>query len=137
VHSIVVLAPADPIVGGVVSVTVIVCAAVEELLPQASTAIQVLVIVFTQAVPPVTSPPSWFTVTVLQASDAVGAVKDGVAVHSIVVFAPAPLIDGACVSTCVTVWLLVADELPQASTAIHVLVVVFAQDVPPVTSAPI
>ena len=99
VHSIVVLAPADPIAGGVVSVTVIVCDAVEELFPQASTAIQVLVIVFTQAVPPVTSPPSWFTVTVLHASDAVGAVNDGVAVHSIVVFAPAALIDGAWVST--------------------------------------
>jgi hypothetical protein len=99
VHSIVVLAPADPIVGGVVSVTVIVCAAVDELLPQASTAIQVLVIVFTQAVPPVTSPPTCTTVMVLQASDAVGAVNDGVAVHSIVVLAPADPIVGACVST--------------------------------------
>ena len=103
VHSIVALAPALPIAGGVVSVTVIVCDAVEELLPHPSTATQVLVIVLAQAVPPVTSPPSWFTVTVLHASDAVGAVNDGVAVHSIVVFAPAALIDGACVSTCVTV----------------------------------
>ena len=99
VHSIVVFAPADPIAGGVVSVTVIVCDAVEELLPQPSTVTHVLVIVLAQAVPPVTSPPSWFTVTVLHASDAVGAVNDGVAVHSIVVFAPAALIDGGCVST--------------------------------------
>ena len=103
VHSIVVFAPADPIAGGVVSVTVIVWDAVEELLPQPSTATHVLVIVFAQAVPPVTSTPSWFTVTVLHASDAVGAVNDGVAVHSIVVFAPADPIVGACVSVCVTV----------------------------------
>ena len=58
VHSIVVFAPADPIAGGVVSVTVIVCDAVEELLPHPSTATQVLVIVFAHAVPPVTSAPT-------------------------------------------------------------------------------
>jgi len=105
-------------------------------LPQASTASHVLVVVFAQAVPPVTSPPTCTTVEVLQKSLAVGAVKDGVAVHSIVAFAPADPIDGACVSICVIVCALVADELPQASTASHVLVVVFAQAVPPVTSPP-
>ena len=136
VHSIVVLAPADPIAGGVVSVTVIVCDAVEELLPHPSTATQVLVIAFAQAVPPVTSPPSWFTVTVLHASDAVGAVNDGVAVHSIVVLAPALPIAGGVVSVTVIVCDAVEELLPHPSTATQVLVIVLAQVVPPVTSAP-
>src|SRR6478735_8860473 len=83
------------------------------------------------------SDPTCCTVTVLHASVAVGAVNTGVAVHSIVVFAPADPIVGACVSTCVIVCDLVTDELPHASTASHVLVVVLAQDVPPVTSPPI
>ena len=65
------------------------------MLPQASTACHVLVIVLTQEFPPVTSVPTWFTVTALQASVAVGAVKDGVAVHSIVALAaPAPIVGG-------------------------------------------
>src|SRR6185369_13486534 len=76
-------------------------------------------------------------VTVLQASLAVGAVKTGVAVHSIVAFAPAAEITGACVSTCVIVCDTVLLELAQASTAIHVLVVVLAHVLPPVTSDPI
>ena len=66
-------------------------------------ALHVLVVVFAHKVPPVTSVPTCTTVYVLQASDAVGAVNDGVAVHSIVVFAPAALIDGPCVSVCVMV----------------------------------
>src|SRR5258705_10574507 len=89
-----------------------------------------------QEFPPVTSPPICTTVNVLQASDAVGAVNDGVAVHSIVEASPAAPIVGACVSTWVTVCLRVAEVLPQASTASHVLVVVFAQEFPPVTSPP-
>ena len=99
VHSIVASAPADPIVGAVVSVCVIVWLLVAELLPHASTANHVLVVVFAHAVPPVTSPPTCTTVEVLHASDAVGGVNDGVAVHSIVAFAPADPIDGACEST--------------------------------------
>src|SRR5262249_24164170 len=89
VHSIVALAPADPITGGVVSCTVIVCDTVDEVLPQASTAFQVLVIVFTQELPELTSPPTCCTVTLLQASLAVGGVNHGVDVHSIVELAPA------------------------------------------------
>jgi hypothetical protein len=68
-------------------------------LPHASTAIQVLVVVFAHELPPVTSGPSCCTVTVLHASLAVGAVNDGVAVHSTVASAPAVPITGACVST--------------------------------------
>ena len=45
VHSIVVFAPAEPIVGGVVSVTVIVCVLVALVLPHASIASQLLVLV--------------------------------------------------------------------------------------------
>src|SRR5678809_108324 len=127
VHSIVALAPADPITGACVSTCVIVCDTVLLELPQASTATHVLVVVFVQLLPPVTSEPTWFTVTALQASVAVGAVKTGVAVHSIVAFAPAAPITGACESTCVIVWATVLLELPQASTATHVLVVVFVQ----------
>ena len=89
VHSIVVLDPAAPITGGVVSLRVMVCATVPLVLPHASTAFHVLVIVFVHELPAVTSDPTWFTVAVLQASVAVGAVNEGVAVHSIVAFAPA------------------------------------------------
>jgi hypothetical protein len=75
-------------------------------------------------------------VTVLHASDAVGAVNDGVAVHSIVALAPAIPITGACVSTCVIVCATVDVLLPHASSAIQVLVVVFVQELPAVTSDP-
>jgi len=136
VHSIVAAAPAEPIVGAVLSLTVIVCATVEELLPHASTALHVLVIVFKQAVPTVTSAPTVLTVAPLQASLAVGAVNDGAAVHSIVASAPAAPIVGDCVSVNVIICETVPLELPQPSTALHVLVIVFKQDVPDVTSAP-
>ena len=101
----VVFAPAEPIVGGVVSVTVIVWEVVEELLPHASTATQVLVNVLAQEVPPVTSE-TIFTEAVLQLSDAVGAVNVGTNVcghPSLVVFAPAVPIVGGVVSVTVIV----------------------------------
>src|SRR6185369_3520114 len=97
VHSIVASAPAVPIIGAVVSVCVIVCDTVDELLPHPSTAIHVLVVVLAHVLPPVTSDPICCTVTVLHASLAVGAVNDGVAVHSIVPFVPAAPMTGACV----------------------------------------
>ena len=102
VHSIVASAPADPIVGGVVSVTVIVCVLVADVLPHASIASQVLVLVklFVQ-VPAVVTSLNNLTVELPHASHAVGAVNDGVAVHSIVAFAPAVPIVGPCVSTTV------------------------------------
>ena len=64
------------------------------------------------------------TVDVPQASEAVGAVKDGVAVHSMVAFAPALPMVGPCVSLTVIVCVTVAEVLPHASTASHVLVLV-------------
>src|SRR4030095_1863977 len=89
VHSIVLLAPAALITGACVSTIVIVCDLVTDVLPHASTAFHVLVTVLAQAVPPVTSAPTIFTVLVLHASLAVGAVNDGAAVHSIVAGPPA------------------------------------------------
>ena len=86
--------------------------------------------------PPVTSAPTCTIVNVPQTSDAVGAVNDGVAVHSIVASAPADPIEGAVLSVCVMVCDLVTEELPQASIALHVLVVVITQPAPPITSAP-
>src|SRR5438046_4928944 len=106
--------------GGFVSLSVIVCATVPLVLPQASTAFHVLVIVLTHELPPVTSDPTWFTVAVLQASVAVGAVKDGVAVHSIVAFAPALPIVGGWLSLTVIVCATVALVLPHASTTFHI-----------------
>ena len=44
-HSIVAFAPADPITGGVVSVTVIICVLVADVFPQLSIASQLLVLV--------------------------------------------------------------------------------------------
>src|SRR6185369_4620122 len=99
---IVALAPWPPIAGAWVSTCVIVCATVPDELPQPSTALHVLVVVFVQELPPVTSP-RLTTVAPLQASYAVGGVNDGVALHSIVAFAPWPPIAGAWVSLCVIV----------------------------------
>ena len=125
VHSIVASAPADPIVGGVVSVTVIVCVLVALVLPQASIASQLLVLVklFAQ-LPAVVTSLNNLTVELPHASLAVGAVNVGVAVHSIVASAPALPIVGGVVSVTVIVCVLVALVLPQASIASQVLVLV-------------
>ena len=56
--------------------------------------------VVVQPLTDVTSP-RLFTVAVPQASDAVGAVNEGVVVHSMVALAPAALIVGGVVSTIV------------------------------------
>src|SRR5439155_1700128 len=113
-----------------------VCATVPLVLPHASTAFHVLVIVFVHELPAVTSDPTWFTVVVLQASVAVGAVNEGVAVHSIVAFAPALPIVGGWLSLTVMVCATVPLVLPHASTAFHVLVIVFVHELPAVTSDP-
>ena len=114
----------------------IVCDLVTEELPHASIALQVLAVVIVQPDPPITSAPTCTIVNVPQTSDAVGAVKDGVPVHSIVASEPAAPINGAVLSVCVIVCDLVTEELPQASIALQVLVVVMMQPEPPVTSAP-
>src|SRR5438105_15370375 len=70
----------------------------------------------------------------LQSSLAVGAVKDGVAVQLIVAGAPAAPIVGRSEERRVGNEDTVAGWLPHAYTASQVLVTVFAQPVPPVTS---
>jgi hypothetical protein len=50
-----------------------------------------------------------FTVAPLQSSDAVGCVNDGEAVQSIVLFAGAVPIEGACVSVAVIVCVTVTE----------------------------
>ena len=99
-------------------------------MPQASVASHVLVNTLTVHEVPVCVSLSKFTVAPLQASDAVGAVKFGVAVQSIVALPPACPIVGACVSLIVMVCVLVAEWLPQASVASQVLVITLEQASP-------
>src|SRR5207247_10883325 len=108
VHSIVALAPAAPIVGGVVSTTVIVCATIAELFPLSLNESLLILIVVVHPLTEVASP-KLFTVAPLQRSDAVGAVNEGVAVYSIVALAPVAPIVGGVVSTTVIVCETVAE----------------------------
>src|SRR5207247_491293 len=100
VQSIVLFAAAASIVGACVSTAVIVCVTVAVWLPQASVASHERVYTLVHELP-VVVPPTMFTVAPLQSSDAPGVVNDGVAVQSIVLFAAAASIVGACVSTAV------------------------------------
>ena len=120
-QSIVALPPELPIVGAVLSIAVITCVLVAERLPQASDASHVLVYTLLQDEPVVVLVNS-FTVAPLQLSDAVGAVKDGAAAQSIVALPPALPMVGAVLSMAVITCVLVAERLPQASDASHVLV---------------
>jgi len=61
------------------------------------------------------------TEDVPQASEAVGGMNTGVALHAIVLSAPAEPIVGAVVSRTVIVWVTVPLVLPQASTAFQLL----------------
>ena len=97
VHSIVASAPADPIIGNPPT-SGIVCETVDERLPQASIAYQLLVMVVLQAFPEVISGIIAITVAPPHASLAVGGVNDGVAVQSIVTLLPACPIVGGVVS---------------------------------------
>src|SRR5260370_41666230 len=108
VHSIVASAPACPMVGGLLFITVIASVIFALSLFHALATSHVLVIVFVQPFTVVTSL-SWFTVAPLQASVAVGAVNDGVPVHSIVASAPACPMVGGVVSVTVIVCVLVAE----------------------------
>src|SRR5437762_13877577 len=73
---------------------------------------------------------SKFTVAPLQSSAAVGTVKFGVAVQSIVAFPPASPIVGECLSLHDALPILIAEWLPQASVASQVRVKTLRQDVP-------
>ena len=109
----------------------ITCVLVAEWSPQASVASQVRVYTLKQELPVVVFV-SRFTVAPLQASDAVGTVKLGVAVQSMVALPPACPIVGAWVSTIVMDWLTVALWFPQELVASQLLVITFEQELPTV-----
>jgi hypothetical protein len=109
------------ITGGVVSSTFIVCEAVD-VLPQASVAVHVLSIVYLQGqLPAVVTSLNVSSGAGSQLSDAVGVVHDVLAGHSMVVGAGRALITGGVVSSTFIICEAV-DVLPQASVAVHVLV---------------
>jgi hypothetical protein len=119
-HCTVWFGPTPLITGAVLSLIVMVCEAVA-VLPQASVAVHVLVITIGQAPETVTST----KVNVglgSHRSVTVGVDQTGVAGHAIVWFGPTPLITGAVLSSIVIVCEAV-EVLPQASVAVHVLVV--------------
>jgi hypothetical protein len=124
VHSIVISAPTPLMTGAVLSSTVIVCEAVE-VLPQASVAVHVLVMEYSPAQAPGVVTSLNVSVAVPHASLAVGEENEGVTVHSIVISAPTPLMTGAVLSSTVIVCAAVA-VLPQASAAVHVLVMEYS-----------
>src|SRR6185503_16701288 len=132
-HSTVLFAPGEPIVGLVVSTLVLVWVTVPLVLPQPSTALQLRVVTKVHAFPEVVSP-RFCTVAPLHVSDAVGAVNDGEAGHSTVLFAPGEPIVGLVVSTLVLVWVTVPLVLPQPSTALQLRVVTKAHAFPEVVS---
>src|SRR5437879_10993159 len=97
-HWMVALVPAGPIVGGVVSTTVMVWRTSALWLPLQSVASQVRVSVKVPGqVPGVVTSLTRFTVARPQGTEAVGGVKLGVFGHWMVALAPAAPIVGACV----------------------------------------
>src|SRR5207245_1759839 len=111
-------APAAPIVGAVVSTTVMVWLRVAEWLPLQSVASHVRVSVKVPGqVPGVVTSLTRFTVAPPQVSEAVGGVKLGVFGHWMVALAPAAPIVGAVVSITVMVWCTWAVWLPLQSVA--------------------
>src|SRR5438876_5642158 len=117
------LAPAAPIVGAVVSFTVMVWCTWALWLPLQSVASQVRVSVEVPGqVPGVVSSPTRALPISPQVSEAVGGVKLGVAGHSMVALAPAAPIVGAVVSFTEMVWCTWALWLPLQSVASQVRV---------------
>src|SRR5882672_3134206 len=96
-HSTVPSLPWPPIVGLVVSTLVLLCWTVPLVLPQPSTALQLRVVTKAHVFPEVVSP-RVCNVAPLHVSATVGAVNDGEAGHSTVLFAPGEPIVGAVVS---------------------------------------
>src|SRR5437763_1782478 len=122
-HWMVALAPADPIVGGVVSTTVMVWLHVADWLPLQSAASQVRVSVKVPAqVPGVVTSLTRFTVAPPQVSEAVGGVKLGVFGHWMVALAPADPSADVLTSTTEIVRLPSPAWLPMQSVASQVRV---------------
>ena len=122
-HSKVASLPALPIVGPVVSTLVLLWVTVPLVLPQPSTALQLRVVTKAHEFPEVVSP-RFCNVAPLHVSDTVGAVNDGEAGHSTVLFAPGEPIVGAVVSRTVIACVTIPLVLPQSSVAFQLLVAV-------------
>ena len=125
-HSIVALAPCAVVTAGEVVSTTVITWLRFVLLPQPSFAVQVRVMRFVQ---PTVFVVVWTlgVITPAQASVNTGAVKFGVAGHSIVAFAPCAVVtDAGVVSITVITWLRFV-LLPQPSFAVHVRVMMFVQ----------
>ena len=134
-HSIVVGPGRGEITGDVVSSTLIICDAFVTF-PHASVAVQVLVMEYSLGHDPGVVTSANVKVGVPQLSVAVGVVHEGVPEHSIVVGAGSAEITGGVVSSTLIVWDALV-TLPQASVAVHVLVMEysFGHDPGVVTSA--
>jgi Ni,Fe-hydrogenase III small subunit len=123
-HSIVVGAGNAEITGGVVSFTLMVCDAIVTL-PHASVAVHVLVMLYEPEHEPGVVTSANVNVGVLQLSVAVGVVHEGVPEHSIVVGPGRGEITGGVVSSTLIVWEALV-TFPQASVAVHVLVIEYS-----------
>lgn len=134
-HSVVVGPGNGEMTGGVVSTTLIICAAVE-VFPQGSVAVHVRVMVYSFAQVPGVVTSTNASAGVPQLSVAVGVAHVGVTAHSVVVTPGSGEITGGVVSSTFMVWAAVL-VLPQASVAVHVRETVysFAHDPGVVTSA--
>ena len=93
-------------------------------MPHGSVAVHVLVIVYSFGHEPGIVTSAKVNVGVPQLSVAVGVVHEGEPVHSIVVGAGSAEITGGVVSSTLIVWDALA-TLPQASVAVHVLVILY------------
>jgi hypothetical protein len=123
-QSIVVVAGSAAITGAVISCTLMVCEAVEEL-PQASMAVQVRVTLYVPAQAPGVVTSLDVKVNALpQASMAVAIANTGVAGQSIVVVAGKGSNIGAVIS-CTLMVCEAVEELPQASMAVQVRVILY------------
>jgi uncharacterized protein with HEPN domain len=119
-QSIVEFAGKAAITGAVLSCTLIVCEAVDEL-PHESVAVQVLVIEYEPAHEPLVVTSAEVNVKAEpQASVAVATANTGVAGQSIVEFAGKAAITGAVLS-CTLIVCEAVDELPHESVAVQVL----------------
>ncbi len=134
-HSIVVGPGSPEITGGVVSSTLIVCDAVA-VLPQPSSAVHVRVILYSFGQVPLVVTSANVNVGVPQLSVTVGVVHEGTPEHSIEDGPGSPEITGGVVSSTLMICEAVA-VLPQPSSAVHVLVIVYSLGQEPfvVTSA--
>ena len=98
------LAPGEPMTGGVVSTTVIVWLTGLLVLPQASVAVQVRVMLYVPGqTPGVVTSTGGLSVALPQVSLAVGVLNVGSVGHSIVEGPPTPLMVGLVLSTMVIV----------------------------------